>query len=96
MTELSRLMAPGQRIADPFSSEGLAYRAVRLGHAPAAYNLAMESFNRRDMKGYRRWLRKAAMLGDEDAAKQLTRFETRLPHGAARDIGRGRPYRSDY
>jgi TPR repeat protein len=71
----------------------LNYRAFRQGDATAAYNLAMHYFNRRDLNGYRRWLGRAARAGDEDAAKQLRRFETRLPHGAAHDIRRGHPYR---
>lgn len=95
LTELSRLAAKRGRMADSHSSPGLAYRAARLGHPPAAYNLAMTCFNRGDLQGYRRWLRRAASLGDTDAAKQLVRFETRLPHDAAMAIGRGRPYRAD-
>ena len=96
MTELSRRIGEdGLPIADSFSSAGLAYRAFRLGDPAAAYNFAMTCFNRRDLQGYRRWLRRAAEAGDDDAARQLRRFETRLPHGAARDIRRGRS-RKDY
>ena len=94
MTELSRLITPDGRMADPFSSRGLAYRAFRLGHAPAAYNLAMSYFNARDLQEYRRWIRRAADLGDADATEQLKRFEVRMPHGAARNIRRVRPPRA--
>jgi hypothetical protein len=93
MTELSRRIGEdGLSAADRFSAAGLAYRAFRQGDPLAAYNLAMSCFNRRDLRGYRHWLRLAAHAGD-DARGQLRRFETRLPHGAARDIGRGRPRR---
>ena len=96
MTELSRRLGEdGLSAADPFSAVGLAYRAFRQGDPTAAYNLAMAYFNRGDLYGYRHWLRRAAHVGDEDARQQLRRFETRLPHGAARDIRRGRP-RRDY
>ena len=95
MTELARVTKPSGGMADPFSSSGLAYRAFRRGDAIAAYNLAIDCFNRRDLSGYRRWLRRAADAGDADAANQLARFETRLPHGAAFDVGRGRPSRAD-
>ena len=92
MTELSRRIGEdGLSAADPFSAAGLAYRALRQGDPVAAYNLAMSCFNRRDLSGYRHWLRLAAQAGDEGADEQLRRFETRLPHGAARDIRRGRP-----
>ena len=59
-----------------------------------AYNLAMDYFNSRDLQGYRLWLRRAVVAGDADASEQLRRFETRLSHGAAHDIGRGRPARA--
>lgn len=63
-------------------------------YAPlAAQNLAMSYFNIGDLHGYRLWLRRAQMLGDNDAGLELDRFETRLPHAAARAIGRGRPWR---
>jgi len=95
MTELGRRIGEdGKSAADPFSAVGLAYRASRLGDPVAAYNAAMSSFNQRDLRSYRHWLRLAAHLGDEDAGRQLRRFETRLPHGAARDIGRVRPRRN--
>jgi hypothetical protein len=95
MTELARITARTGRVADPYSSAGLALRALRRGDALAAYNEAMDRFNRGDLKGYRRWLRYAAKAGNEDAARELTRFETRLPHRAAFDIGRGRPARAE-
>ena len=94
MTQLSRRIGEdGLSAADPFSAAGLAYRAFRLGDTMAAYNYAMSCFNRRDLSGYRHWLRRAARGGDEDARQQLRRFEIRLPHGAAFDIRRGRPRR---
>lgn len=77
--------------ADGFSAAGLYRRAYRAGDARAASNAAMSCFNRRDMVGYRNWLRRAARAGDTDAATQLRSFETRLWHGAARKIGRARP-----
>jgi TPR repeat protein len=96
MTELSRQLGEDNTsAADPFSAAGLARRAYQQGDPAAAYNLAMTSFNRRDLQGYRYWLRRAAQAGDDDAKRQLNRFEVRLPHGAAFDIGRGRP-RRDY
>ena len=94
MTELSRRIGEdGLSAADAFSAAGLGYRALRQGDPLAAYNLAISCFNRRDLSGYRHWLRLAAKAGDADAGQQLRRFETRLPHGAARDIKRGRPRR---
>ena len=95
MTELARRIGDdGLSAADPFSAAGLNYQAYRLGDPIAAYNAAMSCFNKRDLQGYRRWLRRAADGGDDDARVQLRRFETRLPHGAARDIRRGRPRRA--
>lgn len=95
MTELARLFGDdGRSAVDPFSAAGLTRRAFRLGDPTAAYNAAMSCFNRGDLLGYRRWLRRAGRAGDADAREQLRRFETRLPHGAARDIRRGRPWRS--
>ncbi len=95
MTELSRRIGDdGLSAADPFSSAGLNYRAFRRGDPMGAYNAAMSCFNRGDLRGYRHWLRRAAQAGDVDAGEQLRRFETRLPHGAAREIRRGRPRRS--
>lgn len=91
LTELARRFPRSGKIADAWSADGLTYRAWRLGHFTAAQNLAMTYFNRRDMQGYRQWLRRAAQAGDGDAATSLHRFETRLSHETARDIGRGRP-----
>lgn len=93
MTELSSTFAKAGRLSDPFSQEGLAYRAYRSGEAVGAQHLAMNAFNRGDMCGYRRWLAKAAKLGDRDAVQELRRFELRLPHEDAGLIGRKRPYR---
>ncbi|HEX8256563.1 MAG TPA: hypothetical protein VF589_02935 [Allosphingosinicella sp.] len=93
MTELSRVGGDAGRMSHPFSARNWSYRGVRGGDAVAAYNLAMEGFNRGDLQDYRRWLRRAARMGDEDAALQLKRFETRLPHETAYESGRGRPWR---
>jgi hypothetical protein len=54
----------------------------------------MDAFNRRDLKGYRYWLRRHARFGDPDVVRELKRFELRLPHYAAAKIGRRRPYRA--
>jgi hypothetical protein len=95
LTELSRQLGDdGLSASDPFSALGLSMRALKLGDPTAAYNLAMSCFNRRNLQGYRHWLRRAAKAGDEDASRQLRRFETRLSHGAARDIRRCRPRRN--
>lgn len=95
MTELSRRIGEdGLSAADPYSSAGLCYRALRQGDPTAAHNMAMTCFNRRDLQGYRHWLRLAAKAGDEEAGQQLRRFETRLPHGVAREINRGRRWRA--
>lgn len=95
MTELARRLGDdGRSAADPYSSEGLCHRALQRGDPTAAYNMAMTCFNRRDLQGYRRWLRLAAKAGYEDAGQQLRHFETRLPHTAARDINRGRMRRA--
>ena len=91
MTELSdRLGTPG-RIADGWSADGLNYRAWRAGNETAAWNMAMTCFDRRDLVGYRCWLRRAAKAGNQEAVESLPCFETRLPHRTARDIGRHRP-----
>ena len=97
MTELgSKFDKPG-RIADPFSQEGLAYRAFRLGDAGGAQHLAMNAFNKGDLGRYRYWLARGAKTGDADAARELRRFELRLSHANARLIGRKRPHRrSDF
>ena len=80
-------------IQDAFSQKGLAYRAYRMGDWMGANALAMDAFNRRDLTGYRYWLRRAANLGDPDCLAELRRFETRLPHKTAFAIRRGRPLR---
>ncbi|GLI99439.1 hypothetical protein [Sphingobium sp. BS19] len=80
------------RMCDQFSQAGLLYRADQGGYEYAAQHLAMSAFNRGDLASYRRWLRRTAKY-DPDCLKQLKRFETRLPHRTAREIGRGRPYR---
>jgi len=77
--------------SDAFSAAGLYRRAYRRGDARAAYSLAMSYFNRNDMGGYRAWVTRAGRAGDGAAAAQARHFETRLPHGAARKIGRQRP-----
>ena len=95
MTELARRIGEdGLSAAEPYSSAGLCYRAVRQGDSTAAYNMAMTRFNRRHLQGYRYWLRLATKAGDAEAGRQLRRFETRLPHGVARDINRGRMRRA--
>lgn len=81
------------RVADRFSRAGLYYRAHRGGYEYAAQHLAMDAFNRGDLKSYRYWLRRAVRF-DPDHLKQLKRFETRLPHQTAHERGRGRPYRA--
>ncbi|WP_156681109.1 hypothetical protein [Sphingomonas profundi] len=93
MLALSGRIRPAGKPADPYSQIGLERRAFRLGNERAAQNLAMTHFNKRDLAGYRHWLRRAARAGDEEAALEVRRFETRLPHAAAGDIGRRRPYR---
>jgi hypothetical protein len=82
------------KLSDPFSEAGLCYRAWRAGYALGAQHLAMDAFNRGDMTGYRRWLCRAGQAGDVDAGREYTRFETRLPHSAARRVGRCRPLRA--
>jgi len=84
--------SPGRR-SDGFSQAGLCYRAWRLGSGHGAQHLAMDAFNTNDMRGYRFWLRRAANAGDADAARELKRFETRLPHVNASRVRRRRPYR---
>ena len=93
MTELANELPLGGRILDGFSGVGLNYRAYRMGDANGAQHLAMDAFNRRDLTGYRTWLRRAAKLGDADCRAELRRFEIRLPHKTAFAIHRGRPLR---
>jgi hypothetical protein len=78
-------------IANPFSAAGLLRRAWRLGDKVAAQNMAMTHFNNNEMAGFRLWARRAAKLGDECSAEYVKHFDTRLPHGDARKIGRHRP-----
>ncbi|WBQ16596.1 hypothetical protein [Sphingobium yanoikuyae] len=97
MTELGSTFDKPGSLTNPFSQAGLAYRAFRRGHLTAAQHLAMNAFNGRDLHGYRYWLARAAKLGNVDAARELKRFELRLPHTNAALIGRKRPYRpSDF
>jgi hypothetical protein len=79
------------KASDPFSAAGLYRRAYLKGNARAAQHMAMSCFNRRNMPGYRFWLGRDASAGDPEASDQLRFFETRLWHGAAHDIKRGRP-----
>lgn len=94
MLDLSANLPGGGRRSDGFSQVGLACRAYRHGVASGAQHLAMQAFNRRDLAGYRYWLARAARLGDQDARRELRRFETRLPHALAFAIRRGRPSRA--
>jgi hypothetical protein len=93
MLALAARVGTQEKPASPCSQRGLERRAFRLGNERAAQHLAMTHFNRRDLAGYRHWLHWAARTGDVEAAMELRRFETRLPHAAAGDIGRRRPYR---
>lgn len=93
MVELADTFASEGRIADRFSRAGLYYRAHRGGYEYAAQHLAMDAFNRGDLAFYRYWLRRAVPFHPEHL-RELRRFETRLPHQAARERGKGRPYRS--
>ncbi|RYY26818.1 MAG: hypothetical protein EOP62_08640 [Sphingomonadales bacterium] len=81
------------RAGEYFTAAWLYRSAYRSGSAIAAQNLAMAHFNKNDLAGYRHWLRRAARAGDAEAGAELKRFETRLPHQAAREIGRQRPCR---
>lgn len=83
------------RISDAASPAGLMYRAFRQGEAYAAQNFALTLFHAGDLAGYRHWLRRAANCGDEDAARELSRFEVRQPYPLARRIKRIRPFRRD-
>jgi hypothetical protein len=93
MVSLSQTFEGQGPLAAPWSQAGLCRRAWRQGYAFGAQHLAMAAFNRRDLGGYRYWLRRAANAGDPDALAQLKRFELRLPHANARSIGRKRPWR---
>jgi TPR repeat protein len=77
--------------SDSFSAAGLYRRAYRKGDARAGRNLALGYFNKNDLPGYRQWMRRAGQAGDAESLREARRFETRLWHGAAGKIGRGRP-----
>ena len=90
----SRLTTARKPLANPLTLSPQRVSIIVLigkGDVRAANNAAMSCFNRNDMIGYRRWLRRAARAGDVMAAKQLRRFETRLWHADARKVGRPRP-----
>jgi hypothetical protein len=93
MVELADTFPLPGRLSNSFSAAGLCYRAWRLGNCYGAQHLAMDAFNSNDMHRYRFWLRRAANAGDADAARELKRFETRLPHTSASRVRRKRPYR---
>jgi hypothetical protein len=94
MTELGSTFPRPGRLSDPFSQEGLAYRAYKCGERNGAQHLAMNAFNKGDLTRYRHWLARGAKAGDSDAQRELERFETRLPHSNASRIRRRRPYRN--
>lgn len=94
MTETGNIKDLG-RLSDANSPAGLMYRAFQQGEVNAAQNLAFTLFYAGDLAGYRRWLRRAARDGDEDAVKELSRFEVRQPYPLARRISRVRPFRRD-
>ena len=75
----------------PASSAYWYRKAWRSGDANAAQHMAMNCFAANDLQGYRRWLRRAARLGDTEAAFELGKFATRLPIARLRAIGRIRP-----
>lgn len=93
MVELSSELRDRGHIADRFSQSGLAYAAYRRGNPLGAQHLAMNAFNQNDLRGYRYWLSRAARSGDSEAARELKRFELRLPHTDAALIRRKRPLR---
>lgn len=93
-TELERVASDPRPEAIALSPAAMVRHAATRDRWPtAAMNIAMQRFNLRDLQGYRHWLRRAARNDDPNARIQLARFETRLPHGVAHDIGRGRRYR---
>lgn len=71
------------------------YRAYRRSVPHAAQNMAMTLFNVGDLAGYRRWMQRAARMGDTDAKHEVAQFEVRQPHRLARRLRRLRPYRAD-
>jgi hypothetical protein len=93
MVELSSELSRVGRISERYSQSGLAYAGYRKGDPLGAQHLAMNAFNRNDLRGYRHWLSMAARLGDREAGEELRRFEVRLPHSAAASIRRKRPQR---
>ena len=50
-------------------------RAAMSGYAPAAWNLALHYRKTGKVGLYHRWLKKAAALGDEDAAEEVDKLE---------------------
>lgn len=82
-----------RKAAMPGDAANLYRRAHRQGDERAAQHMAMTCFNRHDLAGYRLWLRRAHYTGDEDALAELRKFETRLPHFAAKRHSRCRPHR---
>jgi hypothetical protein len=93
MVELGSELSKVGRVSERSSQSGLAYAGYRRGDPLGAQHLAMNAFNRNDLRGYRHWLSKAARLGDREAGEELRRFEVRLPHSAAASIRRKRPQR---
>lgn len=79
------------RAAERSSPASLYRWAHRMGNPRAAINAAMTCFNRNDLAGYQRWLQLGARRGDSAAKAQLSRFELRLDHKAARAVRRLRP-----
>lgn len=79
--------------SDRFSPGSLQRRAFQTGDPRAAHNLAMMHFQGNRLGMYRHWLRKAAQLGDEEAAMELSMFCVRLPYANSRKIRRLRPWR---
>ena len=79
------------RLADRWSAAALYRRALLAGNGRAAQHLAVDRFNRDDLRGYRRWLQVASRAGDDEARTELRWFEERKTHGLARLIRRGRP-----
>jgi hypothetical protein len=83
------------RIQNSSSPIGRTYRAYRDGEPNAAQNMAMTLYNVGDLAGYRRWLRRAAQMGDTNAKRELKCFSVRQPHRLARRLRRLRPHCSD-
>jgi hypothetical protein len=66
-------------------------REVRESWVPE--NVATSLRNHGDMIGYRRWLARAARLGEPDVIAEKRRFETRFPYEVMKRWGRCRPLR---